>query len=182
MYVDRLSQRPGSSTFQWTTTVTDSTDQQKTPLLERPRGHNLDAMLQAGDAVIFARMDRSAKSSRDLIDIVQRWQSKGVAVHFADDAIAEAAMELPVGQRQRQQELTLAVVKMAHELRYRRNRENRARKRPLQYEGGHVPAGFRVRGRPGHRRLEFDAKQIRAIKEIVRLRDDEGLSWWRCER
>jgi len=27
--------------------------------------------------------------------------------------------------------------------------------------------------------LEFDPKQIRVIKEIVRLRDDERISWWR---
>ena len=80
-YVDRLSQRPGLSAFHWANIVADTTDQQKTPLLKRPQGRYLDKTLQRGDMVIFASMDRSAKSTRDLIDIMQRWQSNGVAVH-----------------------------------------------------------------------------------------------------
>jgi len=110
-YLDRLSQRPGSPDFQWADIATDSADQRETPLLERPHGRHLDATLQRGDMVIFAAMNRSASSVPNLIDIVARWRSRGVAVHFADDALAEATLDLSAEELEQQQELTLAVLK-----------------------------------------------------------------------
>ena len=181
-YVARLSQRPDSPPFKLADIVTDATDEQRTPLLKRPHGYDLDTTLQPGDMVVFASMDRSANSSRDLMDIVQRWQSKGIAIHFADDIIADPVMRLSPEEQQRQQELTMAAMQIVLAFKYRSARENRAGKHPLQYLAGPVPVGYRVKGRPGNLLLELDPVQTPIIKVVIRLRD-EGLSWWRvCDQ
>lgn len=51
---------------------------------KRPAGRELIAALQPGDQIIFARLDRSFRNVRECLKWIDRWESEGVGIHFAD--------------------------------------------------------------------------------------------------
>jgi DNA invertase Pin-like site-specific DNA recombinase len=56
-------------------------------LVKRPSGKRLDTLLQPGDMVLFARLDRGFRSTRDMGDTLRDWQQRGVSVQFVAEAL-----------------------------------------------------------------------------------------------
>src|SRR4051812_6431617 len=54
------------------------------PLAERPEGSALLAALRPGDAVVTAKLDRMFRSALDALDVLQRFQDRGVRLHMVD--------------------------------------------------------------------------------------------------
>lgn len=65
------------------------------PLIERPRGAELDALLKAGDHVVIAKLDRAFRNLRDFATTMERWRKRGVYVHVLDLGVDTTT---PVGE------------------------------------------------------------------------------------
>ena len=139
------------------------------PLGARPQGKALLDVLQAGDVVITAKLDRIFRSALDALDVLAKLKAQGVSLHMIDlggdvtgngisklvftilSAVAEA-------ERDRTRE-RIAEVK----------RDQRTRNR---YLGGRPPFGWQ-KGEDGE--LVANLEQQRAIQQIRQLKA-QGLS------
>jgi putative DNA-invertase from lambdoid prophage Rac len=54
------------------------------PLSERPEGAALLAVLQPGDIVITAKLDRMFRSALDALDVLAQLKDRGVSLHMVD--------------------------------------------------------------------------------------------------
>jgi DNA invertase Pin-like site-specific DNA recombinase len=54
------------------------------PLLERPEGGRMWAMLQPGDALLVAKLDRLFRSAADALTMAERFKKRGVALYILD--------------------------------------------------------------------------------------------------
>lgn len=59
----------------------------KKPMLFRPAGRRLSAILESGDTVIFPRLDRAFRSVQDALSTIQIWQRRGILIHFLDPQV-----------------------------------------------------------------------------------------------
>lgn len=51
---------------------------------ERPEGSKLFTSLQAGDMVIFPKLDRAFRNTRNALNVLHELKGRGVSVHFID--------------------------------------------------------------------------------------------------
>lgn len=56
----------------------------KKRLIARPGGGRLNTMLRRGDHVVFAKLDRAFRSSKDFLITMDDWHGRGIYMHFAD--------------------------------------------------------------------------------------------------
>lgn len=88
-------------------------------LIHRPAGKRLSDQLQPGDHVLFPRLDRGFRSTRDLAVTLPEWQARGVSVHFVSEGMdlntvwGKALIELLVVFAQIEPALTSARTKDA---------------------------------------------------------------------
>src|SRR5690349_1095873 len=54
------------------------------PISERPEGKALLAVLQPGDVVITAKLDRMFRSALDALDVLGQLKEQGVSLHMID--------------------------------------------------------------------------------------------------
>lgn len=54
------------------------------PLTSRKEGHRLNMAAERGDVIIFAKLDRGFRNTRDLLNTLEIWKARGVAVAFLD--------------------------------------------------------------------------------------------------
>jgi putative DNA-invertase from lambdoid prophage Rac len=54
------------------------------PLAERPAGGELLALLQPGDVVIAAKLDRAFRSALDALQVVRTFTARGIGLHLLD--------------------------------------------------------------------------------------------------
>lgn len=50
----------------------------------RPEGKRLVELVQAGDMIIFPKLDRAFRNTRDALNVLHEMKAKGVHVHFID--------------------------------------------------------------------------------------------------
>ena len=144
-------------------------------LLDRPEGQKLRVLAQAGDHVVFAKLDRAFCRTRDALDTVGYFSDKGVHVHFVDPHIDATTKE---------GEMILTVVAMLAQMESRTRSERmkeiaahlRAEGRPV---AGMAPFGWKVVGTIGHKRYVPDLAARSIMGEIVRLRDERNLPFTR---
>ena len=55
-----------------------------TEFQERPEGSRLFATLQAGDLVIFPKLDRAFRNTRNALNVLHELKGRGISVHFID--------------------------------------------------------------------------------------------------
>lgn len=67
--------------------VDESVSGSKVPFYERPRGGRLLADLKPGDRVLVTKIDRAARSVRDLLNLVERIDEAGASIVFVDQNI-----------------------------------------------------------------------------------------------
>lgn len=137
------------------------------PLPRRKAGGELQLRLAAGDHVVLCSLPAAFVSLADAAGTLASWHARGVRVHVLDRegegdgcGLADAAADL---------------AEMARELAPERAREQAARKRR---EGralnGGVPYGKRRVGPRGRRKLADDPREMEAVRQVVRLRDEGG--------
>lgn len=51
---------------------------------DRPEGSRLFASLQAGDMVVFPKLDRAFRNTRNALNVLHELKARGVSVHFID--------------------------------------------------------------------------------------------------
>src|SRR5215471_16873646 len=139
------------------------------PLGERPEGARLLFVLNAGDVVITAKLDRMFRSALNALDVLGRLKERDVALHIIDlggDVTGNGISKLVF--------TILSAVAEAERDRIReRIRDVKADQRKRQrYLGGIVPFGWQI-GEDGAL-IELPERQ-RAIQRIVELRR-KGLS------
>lgn len=145
----------------------------KIPFLSREAGQALDMVLEEGDHVVFAKIDRAFRSLRDFCVVIADWQERGIIIHAADGS---CDMSTPHGIAMTQMMVTFA--ELDSRLKSVRIKEALARAAaagsPVNSES---PYGKKWVGHKKHRRLAWD-EDVRAIgQEIVRLRDTTGISF-----
>ena len=111
------------------------------PLGERPQGGRLLAVLEPGDVVITAKLDRMFRSALDALDVLGQIQKRGVILHMIDlggDVTGNGISKLVF--------TILSAVAEAERDRIReRIRDVKADQRQRhRYLGGKVPFGWRV--------------------------------------
>jgi DNA invertase Pin-like site-specific DNA recombinase len=62
------------------------------PLLDRPRGRELDQVLVAGDHVVIAKLDRAFRRLADFAIVLERWQARRVFVHLLDIGVDTSSL------------------------------------------------------------------------------------------
>jgi DNA invertase Pin-like site-specific DNA recombinase len=55
-----------------------------TEFQERPEGSRLFVTLQAGDLVIFPKLDRAFRNTRNALNVLHELKGRGISVHFID--------------------------------------------------------------------------------------------------
>lgn len=128
---------------------------------ERPAGLRLSNELQAGDIVLFPKVDRAFRSSRDLLNLVHDWKTRGIRCAFLDLGIDTAT---PEGE--------LALTVMVAFATFERQRLLTRSRESMEYRirngmaiGGKPPLCWKYGGQKGQRYL---------------VPDYEG--WWVCQK
>jgi DNA invertase Pin-like site-specific DNA recombinase len=143
------------------------------PLFSRPGGGLLLSVLQEGDTIISAKMDRIFRSTSDALQSVEALQKRNIGVVLVDigvDAVTESGTS----------KLFFSILAAVAEFeRFRiaeRNREGRRGKASRGgFIGGEAPYGYTVRGKGSSAVLETDHHELRIISLISDLRGTHSL-------
>jgi DNA invertase Pin-like site-specific DNA recombinase len=135
------------------------------PLGDRPEGARLLAVLQPGDVVIAAKLDRMFRSALDALNVIRDFQRKRISLWLLDlggdvsgDGIARLVLTI-----------LAAIAEFERERIGERIRDaKRHQRRSGQYLGGDRPFGWRV-GEDGIL-VEDDAEQ-RALADMREMRN-----------
>ena len=144
------------------------------PFLSRPRGGDLGRLLQPGDHVIFAYLDRGFRAVLDFVALIDVWRTQQITVHFADlnvdlstshgMMVANIMAAIAQGQSDmlsdRQKAIKVQLIKM--------NRPTNGQKK----------IGYKLSGKGTNRQWVPDKVELRVMAEIVRQRDaGESFEW-----
>ena len=135
------------------------------PLGDRPQGSALLAVLQPGDVVLTARLDRMFRSALDALDVLGRLKQAGVSLHMIDlggDTTGNGVSKL-----------VFTILSAVAEAERDRTRERitevkRDQRHRGRYLGGTPPFGWRV-GEAGE--LVPMPEQQAAIRRMRKLKD-----------
>ncbi len=132
--------------FTWRRVFDDPATSGKTELRSRAGGLALDLELQAGDAVIVTKIDRAFRNARDALNIVHRWQERGVHMHILDWNLDTRS---PMGKFM----LTLlaGVAEWERDRISERGVESKAYRRSIGKATQQAPYGFKLAGKRGDR-------------------------------
>ena len=137
------------------------------PIDERPVGRALLARLQAGDAIIAAKLDRMFRSALDALKVVEDLKARGVKLHLLDLGGDIAGNGLS--------KLFLTIAAAFAEAERDRIRERISQVKADQRARGHFlggvrPFGFQLVGEGKDKRLVPDAAEQAAIARMVELK------------
>lgn len=160
----------------------DAATTSKIPFVERTAGKALNDALQPGDRVVFTKLDRGFRNTREFLETMERWERLHISVYIINfmggNAIDFAS---PIGK------FCLTVLAASAELERsqiaERTREGlRHAKKSGVMLGGRPRYGFKyewfkVDGKRRRRQVRDDEER-RQMKEIVKLRaEDPQWSW-----
>jgi len=138
------------------------------PLGDRPEGARLVAVLQAGDVVIAAKLDRMFRSAWDALNVIRDFQHRRISLWLLDlggDVSGEGIAKLVLT-------ILAAIAEFERERIGERIRDaKRHQRRTGQYLGGDRPFGWRI-GKDGAL-IEDEAEQS-ALTEMRDLRSAGG--------
>ena len=135
------------------------------PLGDRPEGARLLAVLQPGDIVIAAKLDRMFRSALDALNVIRDFQRQRISLWLLDlggdvsgDGIARLVLTI-----------LAAIAEFERERIGERIRDaKRHQRRSGQYLGGDRPFGWRI-GEDGM--LVEDEAEQRALADMLEMRD-----------
>jgi DNA invertase Pin-like site-specific DNA recombinase len=154
--------------------VRDAAESGGKPLLSRPGGARLSAMLEKGDVVLFPTLDRGFRNTLDKLKTVALWKQIGASVRMLDihvdtsTPIGEMVLTVmaAVAQFERQRISERIKSTFAHRRQQRANGDSSAvcSSRP--------PYGFKVQNIGGKKRFVRDDDQRELGAAIVRWREE----------
>ena len=143
------------------------------PFQLRPAGRRLFEMVRPGDHVIFAYLDRGFRELSDYTKLIDLWDTMNVTVHFAD-----LGVDLSTGPGRLVANIMASIAQGQSDLISERNKEIAARMRRLNRPlNGKKRLGYKLEGPPKYRQWVPDEIELSIMAEIVRLRDDQGMTW-----
>jgi DNA invertase Pin-like site-specific DNA recombinase len=135
------------------------------PLGDRPEGARLLAVLQPGDIVIAAKLDRMFRSALDALNVIRDFQRQRISLwllDLGDDVSGDGIARLVLT-------ILAAIAEFERERIGERIRDaKRHQRRSGQYLGGDRPFGWRV-GEDGL--LVEDEAEQRALADMREMRD-----------
>lgn len=142
-------------------------------LMARPAGKLFHQMLTRGDHAVIADSATAFISAREFTDQMRLWLGRGIHVHLLDLGIDTSA---PGGQ------IAMHIALRCHEAETRRKSDqgcvrNSKAKEIGRPTNGRSPLGTKLIGKRGSKTLVLDIKERAVMQEIVRLKDDQKLSW-----
>jgi DNA invertase Pin-like site-specific DNA recombinase len=150
-----------------------ATSARHVPFLCRKKGKLLDEMLQAGDHVIFAYHDRGYRTVLDFGRLYERWQGRGITMHFAN-----LNVDLSTAEGMLMANIMFSTAQADSDLKSQRNKDVaawlRKNNRPTN---GARRLGFILHCEGGQRQWAPYPEERALMRIIVRLRDEEGCSW-----
>ncbi len=143
------------------------------PFLNRKGGIRLNDMLQPGDHVIFAHLDRGFRAVLDHAALIDLWKTRHITVHFAD-----LGVDLSTPHGMLVANIMAAVAQGQSDMLSERNKEIAARMRKLNRPcNGHKRLGYKLQGKKPNWQWVPDMQERAIMAEIVRLRDEKR-TWW----
>lgn len=136
------------------------------PMLERDEGRKLWALVQPGDKIVWAKLDRAFRSVVDAAQTMAILQQKGVAFHSLDLGLDTST---PIGRCV----LTILAAFAELELEFIRQRTRdglRAKRREGRPYSRHAPIGWRKIGRKGESYYLPDDTEREQVKQMVAMR------------
>lgn len=143
------------------------------PLASRPGGAALLAVLERGDTIIAAKLDRLFRSARDALTVVDELRARGVDVVLVDigtDAVTSNGVAKMFFT------IMAALAEFERErIAERTNDGRKGKRRRGGFVGGRVPYGYRVEG-AGRDAALLPEPSEQAIVAMVRKARDAGSS------
>ena len=148
-------------------------------LCDRPAGKKLNEVLEMGDHIVIAKVDRGFKNMVDLVNQIERWKRRKIHIHFVD-------LNCDITSTSGEMMLYLKGIFANADRRSMCERSQacheklRKDKRP---QGPRSFPGMRIVGKQGRRRfVPMSVKEIILLRtvpaEIVRLHDAGRGMWW----
>lgn len=156
----------------------DRATQGKVPFSEREFGRVLFHMARPGDAIVVTKLDRSFRSLRDGIDVMEQLAARKVSFHSLDLLIDTTT---PLGKFFRT--ILLAVAELERDFTSERVSETIAmRKREGLPHCRFAPVGWKIVGRKPHKEYRVDAEERRLVQAMATGRQAgmsyEELAYW----
>ena len=87
-YFSYLAQTPGRENLRWGLVFAEkAVSAYKKQLIHRPVGGKMHERLREGDHVCFIKLDRGFRNTRDMLNTLPLWESRGITVHFLDPTV-----------------------------------------------------------------------------------------------
>jgi DNA invertase Pin-like site-specific DNA recombinase len=134
------------------------------PFAERPQGRVLAGLLQTGDVLVAAKLDRMFRSASDALEVLAAMKANRVSLHLLD-----LGGDLMNGMGKFMFTIVAAFAEQERDRIRDRALETKAHQRARgEYLGGRVPFGYRVVIGPDGttKMLEEDPRQQFIIREI----------------
>ena len=165
------------ATARWVSFFEDEDVSGKTPWFQRPMGSTLFTLAQRGDMIIVANYDRAIRSVRDVCDVVEQLNEKGVLL-----VILDADFDTSTIMGRAFMKFIALLKEIDREEIVRRTRE--AKKFALENglpTGGRAPWGWKIARRmSGGDRVRpyyvIDQGKRRLSEKVVRMIDDLDMS------
>ena len=149
--------------YAWGGFFYDKATQGKVPFSEREHGRVLFTMVRPGDAIVVSKLDRSFRSLRDGIDVMEQFAQRGVSFHSLDLLIDTTT---PLGKFFRT--ILLAVAELEREFTRERVMETIAmRKREGLPHCRHAPVGWKIVGKKPRREYRVDDEERRYVQVMA---------------
>lgn len=144
----------------------------KKPFLARPAGRRLSATLEAGDSIIFSRLDRAFRSVKDAVVSIDLWQNRAIHIHFIDPQV-----DLSTAHGRAFLQMSAVWAEFSSALHSERIREVARHGRLTGRALNNYGSGFGWRTHPGSNTPQPCYRERAVLAWVVYLRDTKGLSW-----
>ena len=140
--------------------------------LDRKAGSELNRLLQRGDHIVFAYLDRRYRAVLDFAQLMEDWKLRGITVHFANLSVD---LSTPTGMLVAN--IMASVAQGESDLKSERNLEICAfRRRANRPTNGERKFGYRRAGPKGDRQFVPFTAERDVMARIIQLHDG-GFTW-----
>ena len=139
----------------------------------RPAGGKINRLLRPGDHLVFAYLDRAFRNLQDYCNTIVVWASMDVTIHFVD-----LGVDFSSANGRLMADIIASISQWFSNDRSERCKEiARQLKRMNRPVNGQKRLGYKLVGPPKDRQWVPDVIELSIMAEIVRLRDEKGMTW-----
>ena len=171
-YYDYLVTLPEYKHFEWGGIYEESGVSAYTvAFVSRPKGRELNSVLDKGDHVVFLRLDRAFRNVKDFLATNELWETRGINAHFLD-----LGVDMSTANGRLTLHILASVAQWESDVKSERTKaalaERKARNRK---HCRHNPYGFKYAGRT---KVAVPVEEeLIIMRYLAHLRDYEELSW-----